>query len=106
MRSLLQKLNTHIIEVIDVDDNRTLDNDNQDPRNQKYQNIIQTQQQIIQSPCFCYGCRHAQDNNQTSNHCQWENLWIALIQEPNRIELMLHREQNQVPSTGEVCWKY
>ena len=65
-----------------------------------------TQQQMILSPCYCYGCTHAQDNNQTSNHCQWENLWIALVQEPNRIELMLHREQNQVSSTGEVCWKY
>ena len=29
-----------------------------------------------------------------------------LIQQPNRLELMLHGELNQVHSTGEVCWKY
>ena len=31
---------------------------------------------------------------------------MFLIQQPNRLELMLHGEQNQVCQTGEVCWKY
>ena len=30
----------------------------------------------------------------------------SLIQQPNWLELVLHREQNQWCSTGEVCWKY
>ena len=30
----------------------------------------------------------------------------TLIQQPNRLELVLHGEQNQGCSTGEVCWKY
>ena len=30
----------------------------------------------------------------------------ALIQQPNWLELLLHGEQNQGHSTGEVCWKY
>ena len=30
----------------------------------------------------------------------------ALIQQPNWLELVLHGEQNQGCSTGEVCWKY
>ena len=29
-----------------------------------------------------------------------------LIQQPNWLELVLHGEQNQGHSTGEVCWKY
>ena len=29
----------------------------------------------------------------------------SLIQQPNWLELVLHEEQNQVHSTGEVCWK-
>ena len=31
---------------------------------------------------------------------------ISLIQQPNWLELVLHWEQNQEHSTGEVCWKY
>ena len=27
-------------------------------------------------------------------------------QQPNWLELVLHGEQNQEHSTGEVCWKY
>ena len=30
----------------------------------------------------------------------------SLIQQPNWLELVLHGEQNQVHSTGEVCWKW
>ena len=30
----------------------------------------------------------------------------SLIQQPNWLELVLHRESNQGCSTGEVCWKY
>ena len=30
----------------------------------------------------------------------------SLIQQPNWLELVLHGEQNQGHSTGEVCWKY
>ena len=30
----------------------------------------------------------------------------SLIQQPNWIELVLHGEQNQQCSIGEVCWKY
>ena len=30
----------------------------------------------------------------------------SMIQQPNWLELVLHGEQNQVGSTGEVCWKY
>ena len=30
----------------------------------------------------------------------------SLIQQPNWLELVLHSEQNQGHSTGEVCWKY
>ena len=30
----------------------------------------------------------------------------ALIQQPNWLKLVLHRNQNQEHSTGEVCWKY
>ena len=29
----------------------------------------------------------------------------SLIQQPNWLELVRHREQNQGCSTGEVCWK-
>ena len=65
MRSLLQKLNTDIIEVIDVDDNRTVDNDNQGPRNQKYQNIIQdttTNKSISLLLLWMYTCTRQQSN--------------------------------------------
>ena len=31
---------------------------------------------------------------------------VTMIQQPNWLELVLHREQNQVHSTGEVHWKY
>ena len=31
---------------------------------------------------------------------------ISLNQQPNRLELVLNGKQNQVHSTGEVCWKY
>ena len=30
----------------------------------------------------------------------------SLIQQPNWLELVLHGEQNQGCSIGEVCWKY
>ena len=30
----------------------------------------------------------------------------SMIQQPNWQELVLHGEQNQGHSTGEVCWKY
>ena len=30
----------------------------------------------------------------------------SLIQQPNWLELVLHGEQNQGHSAGEVCWKY
>ena len=30
----------------------------------------------------------------------------SMIQEPNWLELVLHGDQNQGCSTGEVCWKY
>ena len=30
---------------------------------------------------------------------------ITMIQQPNWLELVLHGEQNQGCSTGEVCWK-
>ena len=30
----------------------------------------------------------------------------SLIQQPNWLELVLHREWNQGCSTGEICWKY
>ena len=30
----------------------------------------------------------------------------SLIQQPNWLELVLHGEQNQGCSKGEVCWKY
>ena len=30
----------------------------------------------------------------------------SLIQQPNWLELVLHREQKQGCSSGEVCWKY
>ena len=30
----------------------------------------------------------------------------SLIQQPNRLELLLHGEKKQVHSIGEVCWKY
>ena len=30
----------------------------------------------------------------------------SLIQQPNWLELVLHREQIQGHSTGEACWKY
>ena len=30
----------------------------------------------------------------------------SLIQQPNWLEQVLHAEQNQGCSTGEVCWKY
>ena len=31
---------------------------------------------------------------------------ITMNQQPNWLELVLHREQNQGHSTGEVCWTY
>ena len=31
---------------------------------------------------------------------------ISMNQQPNWLELVLHGEQNQGHSTGEVCWKY
>ena len=31
---------------------------------------------------------------------------ITMNQQPNWLELVLHGEQNQGHSTGEVCWKY
>ena len=31
---------------------------------------------------------------------------ITMNQQPNQLELVLHREQNQGHSTGEACWKY
>ena len=31
---------------------------------------------------------------------------ITMNQQLNWLELVLHREQNQGHSTGEVCWKY
>ena len=30
----------------------------------------------------------------------------SLVQQPNRLELVLHGEYNQGHSTGEVCWKF
>ena len=30
----------------------------------------------------------------------------TLNQQPNWLELVLHKEQNQGSLTGEVCWKY
>ena len=35
-----------------------------------------------------------------------KNYSYALIEQPKRLELDLHGEQDQGCSTGEVCWKY
>ena len=54
MRSLLQKLNTDIIEGIDIDHNSTVSDDNQDPRNQNGINddsVVQLQLQSNQNEC-------------------------------------------------------
>ena len=45
-----------------------------------------------------------QQSNQ--NCCQQKISEISLNRQPNRLELVLHGEQNQVYSTAEVCWKY
>ena len=57
-------------------------------------------------PCFASGCSNAQNNNQTYNCCQQRNLLEWMNQQPNWLELVLHGEQDQQHSTGEVCWKY
>ena len=31
---------------------------------------------------------------------------ITMNQQPNWLKLVMHGEQNQEDSTGEVCWKY
>ena len=49
MQSLLQKLNTDIIEVIDIDHNTTVNDDNQDPRNQNGINDDSVMQLQLQS---------------------------------------------------------
>ena len=54
MQSLLQKLNTEIIKVIDIDQNSTVDDDTQDPRNSNGINddsVVQLQQQSNQNEC-------------------------------------------------------
>ena len=43
-----------------------------------------------------------QSNLKSLTRKTYEN---SLIQQPNWLELVLHREQNQECSTGEVCWK-
>ena len=39
----------------------------------------------------------------TENFCQQKTYNYALIQQPKWLELVLHGEQNQGHSTGEVC---
>ena len=54
MRFLLQKLNTDIIEGMDIDHNSTVSDDNQDPRNQNGINddsVVQLQLQSNQNEC-------------------------------------------------------
>ena len=43
---------------------------------------------------------------QTQNCCQQKTYNYSMNQQPNWLELVLHGEQNQGHSTGEVCWKY
>ena len=56
------------------------------------------------SPCLCSRWMYTQVNNQTritdEKNLQYHNELTT-----NRLELVLHREQNQGLSPGEVCWK-
>ena len=48
-------------------------------------------------------CMSQQSNLKSLTRKTYNN---SMIQQPNWLELVLHREQNQGCSTGEVCWKY
>ena len=50
------------------------------------------------------GCIHESTIKLTIS--DMKNYNSSLIQQPNWLDLVLHGEQNQGHSTGEVCWKY
>ena len=56
-------------------------------------------------PCFNSGYTNAQNNNQTYNCCKQKSLLMWMIEQPNWLRLVLHGEQDQQDSIGQVYWK-